>query len=98
MRRGHAEAAGEDEVSIIGYIFWFVVWLIFSAITAAGLNRDMQYCWGDEVSLARRSYRSDLALSIGCAIIPATWLIGPFITGFYEHGFGFSQRPDTAPK
>jgi hypothetical protein len=33
------------------------------------------------------TYRSHLAVSAFFALIPVYWIIGPFLTGFYQHGW-----------
>lgn len=66
-------------VSVVGYFaMWTVTW---SAALA-----DLQ---GHYPSNAR--CRQDMAFAMGWSLIPvAPWIVAPFVTGFYEHGFKFS--------
>lgn len=34
-----------------------------------------------------KDYRSDLGAAAGISLVPVTWLMTPFMTGFYEHGW-----------
>lgn len=41
---------------------------------------------------ADEHYRHDLGAAMFLAAIPITWLLHPFLTGFYEHGLQFGRR------
>lgn len=69
----------------------FLLWLSLYLITAAGMTANLQGGWGDD-SLADKEYRSDLAFACGWSLLPPAIFVGPFVTGFYEHGFSFKRR------
>ena len=37
-------------------------------------------------------YWSDLVVSAFFAIIPFAWIMAPFVTGFYQHGWTLSRK------
>jgi hypothetical protein len=43
-------------------------------------------------TLASRDYRKDLAVTLLLSVIPTSWLITPFLTGFYEHGWTLTRQ------
>lgn len=65
---------------IVFYVaMWFATW--------PALLADLQ-----AKNFADETYRADLAFAIGLSLLPPTWLIAPFVTGFYEHGFQIRRR------
>ncbi len=57
-------------------IVWFFMWAVtWPAVFADQLGY---------------SCRHDLAFSIGWSLFPPAWILAPFVTGFYEHGFKWS--------
>lgn len=67
----------------------FAIWAICSFVTAGTLCRQMQADWSF-CSMATEYYRQNLAFSIGMSMLPQAWLMAPFVSGFYEYGWGFS--------
>jgi hypothetical protein len=64
---------------------WFVGWMVTWPASLA-------YWQGKYPTLADPSYREDLATSMLFALFPPAWIMMPFLTGFYEHGFQFGRR------
>jgi hypothetical protein len=67
-----------------------VIWAVMSTITASGTLRSLESLEYYHDVLCK-SYRIDLSMAIGLSMLPPTWIVAPFMTGFYAHGFGFSQ-------
>lgn len=61
--------------------------------TAAALFADWQSIGSDAFS--DREHRHYIGLAVLLALFPMVWIMTPFLTGFYEHGFNwtFSRRP-----
>lgn len=38
-------------------------------------------------------YRNHLAFSIGWSLFPVSWIVCPFLTGFYQYGWTLLPRP-----
>lgn len=39
------------------------------------------------------TYRKGLALTSGLSLLPPAWIVTPFLTGFYEHGWRLRPAP-----
>lgn len=65
--------------------------VIVAFITMCGLLAHVQRTYR---SIAEESYRQDLGMSCLCALVPVAWILVPFVTGFYQHGFMLPWRPD----
>lgn len=79
----------------IGCSALLLVYISLWLITAAGIMRDEQHSSLEFADHGCGYYRKDLAFSIGWSAIPIIpWVLAPFLTGFYEHGFGFSRLPE----
>ncbi len=70
------------ELLVIGYLIgWIGTW--------GAVNASFEYLFDQPHP---RSYREDLDFSCGISLIPITWFVAPFMTGFYEHGWRLSPR------
>jgi hypothetical protein len=74
----------------------FILYIVLSAISAAGLNADLQYSckyqWAE--SCNQYNSRKMLSVSIFIGAIPVIgWLAVPMVTGFYAHGLSFAMTP-----
>ena len=56
------------------------------AVTTSGSLAYWQDRWP---ALAERDCREDLAVSLLLGLIPVSWVVVPFLTGFYEYGFAW---------
>lgn len=54
---------------------------------SGALHADLMSITSEYPDLQQKLYRSNLASSVGLSLIPLTWLLSPFLTGFYEHGW-----------
>lgn len=43
--------------------------------------------------MGNKFYRENLGMCVFFALIPIFWLICPFLTGFYAHGFQLRRKP-----
>lgn len=71
-------------------MIYLFIYLIMWILTWSALLADIQSI-GDK-QFANEQYRRDLGIAILFALIPITWIVTPFITGFYEHGLQFGRR------
>lgn len=62
-------------------IIWFVMWSI--TWTALLADSQQRHYAGYEC----KYYRSDLGFSMFIGAVPLSWIMVPFMTGFYEYGF-----------
>ena len=53
-------------------------------------NAESSYWIDCEFSV--KHYRQNLAMSAGYSLLPPAWVLSPFLTGFYEHGWSLSKR------
>lgn len=68
-----------------------IIWLIGGTITASGT---CAYLQKEFPTSAEKYYREDLAFGIFFGFIfllPITWFIFLFLTGFYKHGFSLKK-------
>jgi hypothetical protein len=68
-------------------LLWFATW-----------TAQLAYFQREYPSVACESYRRDLGMSMLIAFFPPMWLITPFVTGFYKHGFQMMPNPDCPKK
>lgn len=64
-------------------IVWFVMWMLTWPALLADIQQDSVFgrCYRVD------RYRSHLSEAMGVALLPPLWIITPFVTGFYQHGF-----------
>lgn len=67
-------------------MIWFAGWIV----TFPALLADFQSV-GDD-SHAFSNYRRDLGAAMLFALLPQGWIVAPFVTGFYKHGFQIWRR------
>ena len=60
-----------------------VVYATMTVLTAGFLNANSRY--GYYVNAYHG--RENLAVSFGFSLLPPTWIIAPFMTGFYQDGW-----------
>lgn len=73
---------------------WVAILLIYVGLVTANtgfLNSHFEYYFYEPVC---KDYRGDLAFSVAISLVPLTWIITPFMTGFYEHGWRLQRRPE----
>lgn len=76
---------------IIGVV-WFICWSVtWPALLADLQAKNFRYTDYDTL-YAQKYYRDDLGAAMGFALLPPIWIIAPFATGFYEHGFQIRRR------
>ena len=79
----------------IGKAVLLVLYIIFWAVTWAGLLANLNATF--PTLRCKRTCRVDMAFAMGLAAIPvASWVMAPFLTGFYEDGFQFSCAGEPA--
>jgi hypothetical protein len=65
-----------------------VCWCLYLVLVTCNSAALLAYLQGEYPSLATKDYRKDLATAVGIRLIPVvSWVMTPFLTGFYEHGF-----------
>ncbi len=67
-----------------------VGWLSMTVFTAGFLLANVQSIFDDDCALARKMYRTNLGIAFGVALLPPVWILTPFLTGFWEHGWKLS--------
>lgn len=77
---------------------WFVMWMVTWPALLADTQQIYPDVWGDgrwttkAIERANTKYRHDLSVSMLFGALPPMWVFGPFLTGFYEHGFQFGRH------
>lgn len=74
------------------FLFAAVIWLTLFYITGAGMWANWYadfYAPDSFHAFNCRKERQDWALHVFVAAVPLFWVIGPFVTGFYEDGFNW---------
>lgn len=66
---------------------YLALWLV----TWPALLADLQADRRDKES-ADRNYRHDLGVTMFWAAFPPMWIVTPFLTDCYKHGFQFGRR------
>lgn len=69
-------------------VIWFCMWMI----TWPALLASFQGQFANDTSFNERWFRRDLAFAMGISLFPPAWVVTPFVTRFYEHGFQFGRR------
>lgn len=72
-------------------IYYIVTYIVMWLWTWGTLCAEFQYMTEDP-EFARSHYRLDVAASCGMALIPVFWILSPFVTGFYQHGWNLRSR------
>ena len=67
------------------------IYIAMFLVTYPALLADIQHDI-DDANLNQEFCRKDVAAAVLFALIPPVWLLTPFVTGFYEHGFQFTCR------
>lgn len=70
------------------------VWAAMSYVNIGWLLAEFQGDWGSHESLKREGYRTDLGFAALLSTLPFAWIVTPFVTGFYQHGW---LRPTLHP-
>jgi len=69
------------KVAALWLVLWMVTWpALFGWYQGNPFAQDFK----------REDCRTDMGISMLTGLLPPTWIIAPFVTGFYEHGFKFS--------
>lgn len=63
------------------------IWMVMFAFTYPALLADVQYVWRDKPVWQTERCPSHMGMAMLFGLLPPTWVIAPFVTGFYEHGF-----------
>ena len=66
------------------------IWLVMWFLTWPAVLAHFQHGWP---TLACKQYRNDLGFATGWSLFPPAWILAPFTTGFYEHGFQVFPLP-----
>jgi hypothetical protein len=82
----------EGTVKKMTWLYLVPVYIALWLWTWGALMADIQHL--SDVNWANREYRSDLGFSCAIALLPPFWLLSPFMTGFYEHGWQLSRRTE----
>lgn len=69
-----------------------ILWLAFSIGTVGFLNANLRATF-PELMQSPRQAREQLAFSIGISLLPPTWFVIPFLTGFYQDGWTLTGAP-----
>ena len=64
-------------------VMWMVTW-----------SGSLAFWQGRYLSLRCSDYHTDLGHSMLLALFPPSWLMTPFLTGFYVHGFQIKPREE----
>lgn len=67
------------------------IYLVLWMVTWPALLADLQADRRDKES-ADRNYRHDLGVTMFWAAFPPMWIMAPFLTDCYKHGFQFGRR------
>ena len=70
------------------FIIGLIIWLLGFNLSWPALLADSQTIGGDD-NYPCESFRKQLGFAMGFSIFPLSWIVVPFTTGFYEHGFQF---------
>lgn len=73
------------------FTIFAAIYLCLWLLTWPALLADLQADRRDKES-ADRNYRHDLSVTMFWAAFPPMWIVTPFWTGFYRHGFQFGRR------
>lgn len=66
------------------FICIMTIWVLLAYINTGFLLAEAQ---GRFPRIAKEYYRSDLSFAVFVSCIPVTWIVTPFMTGFYEFGW-----------
>lgn len=72
-------------------ILYVPMWIILSVVNAGFINA---YFRAEIRPRGRRDARGSLAFCIGVSLVPFTWIITPFLTGFYMDGWTLSGKSE----
>lgn len=70
---------------------FLLVYVAMSWQTSAALFADMQ-SWSGTAARRSEVHRGDMGVAALFGLIPAFWIVAPFLTGFYQHGWNFMFR------
>lgn len=68
-------------MKILRVITVAVLWLTLAYVNAGFFLADFMYAVPDQ------DYRQQTAFFIGWSLFPLAWILCPFMTGFYQHGW-----------
>ena len=71
-----------------------MLWPICSYFNTGFVLADCYHAWGEHGDLQRKHFREDVGFAAVISLIPPTWFLTPFLTGFYQHGW---MRPSLRP-
>lgn len=68
-----------------------VLYIAFAVWNAGAINANMrgEYWYRSQ---NKRERVQTLSFSVGIALFPPTWIVSPFITGFYQDGWSLSTE------
>lgn len=71
-----------------------VAWIALGVSNSGFVNANLQHRFDDSEDYKCKSYRSDLAFSVGWSALfsPIAIVLTPFVTGFYEYGWRLQPR------
>lgn len=70
------------------YLIDLIVWIIGFLATYPALFSYFQ-AGARHPETKIEMYREDLGVAMLLSLFPPSWLVTPFLTGFYKHGFKF---------
>ncbi len=68
------------------------LYLSISVAVWGALNADMQYVYEGSPRIHADQYRRVTGSMALFAMLPIVWLMSPFMTGFYEHGWCLTRK------
>lgn len=74
-------------IIIIVCVLWLWTW--------GALMADLNSGWTAKIyndNERQEHYRRDLAVTCFLALLPVFWVLSPFITGFYQHGWRLKMQ------
>lgn len=73
--------------TVVVRMAFITIWMTLSVITYGAIFAGFQGALNAFPQMQRNLCRQDMGQAALLSLIPVTWVIAPFMTGFYEHGF-----------
>ena len=73
--------------STIGNVFIGMFWVVMFFLTYPALLANFQAILKHRPDLMADHLAEDRGVAMMFALFPPMWLMAPFLTGFYKHGF-----------
>jgi hypothetical protein len=70
-----------------------LLWALVTMLTASAIFADLAVMTFPNHREDYAKCRRDMAFAIGWSMLPPAWVVAPFATGFYVHGFAWPWCP-----